>query len=95
MINIDDAVVAKLKLTDEDKVKRHGELVFEILVDCDKAMAFKESKASIDDALVTFDIFTDVKKGEHASEHILEVLKLRETVVYIRNLLIYFLNLFR
>ena len=35
-------------------------------------MAFKESKASIDDALVTFDIFTDVKKGEHASEHILE-----------------------
>ena len=59
-MNVDDAVICRLK--------KQG-LDFEILVDCDKAMEFKHGKAGIDDALVTEEIFKDVKKGEHASEH--------------------------
>jgi ribosome maturation protein SDO1 len=63
MTDIGSSVIAKLK--------REGN-EFEILVDCDKAMQFKEGSCSLDDALVTFDIFKDVKKGEHASEHEIE-----------------------
>ena len=59
-MNVDDAVICRLK--------KQG-LDFEILVDCDKAMDFKHGKAGIDDVLVTEEIFKDVKKGEHASEH--------------------------
>ena len=59
MVSIDDAIIAKLK---------KGENVFEILVDCEKALEFKNGKdVDIDDILATNDIFKDVKNGEHAS----------------------------
>ena len=60
MINTDDAIVAKLKI---------GANVFEILVDCEKALEMKKGKnIDLDDIVVTYDIFKDVKKGEHASD---------------------------
>lgn len=64
-MNVDDAVICRLKKEGSN---------FEILVDCDKAMDFKQGKASLDDALVTDEVFKDVKKGEHASEHDLKKL---------------------
>ncbi len=61
MISIDKAVTAKYSTQG---------LNFEILVDCEKAIELKQGKdILLDDAVVTFDIFKDVKKGEHASEH--------------------------
>ena len=60
MVNVEEAVIARLRVQGED---------FEILVDCDRALLFKEGKASLDDALVTGDVYKDVKKGLHASEH--------------------------
>ena len=60
MVNIDDAIVARLK---------KGEHTFEILVDCEKALELKKGKdTDLDDILATNDIFKDVKKGEHASD---------------------------
>lgn len=60
MTSIEDAVIARLKKQGQN---------FEVLVDCEKALDFRHNKASIDDALVTTDIFKDVKKGEHAPEN--------------------------
>lgn len=61
MINVEDAVTAKLNLEGHD---------FEILVDCEKAMEFKHGKdIQLDDFVVTLEIFKDVKKGEKANEH--------------------------
>lgn len=60
MATIDDAVIARLKVQGQ---------TFEILVDCDKAIEFKTGKCSLDDALVTNEIFKDVKQGERASEN--------------------------
>jgi len=61
MVNIDEAVVAKLN------VKGFS---FEILVDCEKAMEFRHGKqVDLDDIVVTHDVFKNVKKGEHANEH--------------------------
>ncbi len=65
MIDINKAVIAKMK---------KGEETFEILVDCDKALEFKEGKATLDDALATEDVFKNVKQGEHASENEMEKL---------------------
>lgn len=60
MTNVEDAVTAKLSING---------LNFEILVDCEKAMEFKQGKSiPLDYVAVTFDIFKDVKKGEHANE---------------------------
>lgn len=60
-MDIGKAVIARLK--------REGKN-FEILVDGDKAIAFNDenSKIKIDEVLVTDNVFSDVKKGEHASE---------------------------
>jgi ribosome maturation protein SDO1 len=63
MTNIEDAVIARLK--------KQGH-TFEVLVDCEKALAFRSGKSSLDDALVTTEIFKDVKKGEHAPENIMK-----------------------
>ncbi len=63
MVDVEDAVIARLKIGNE---------LFEILVDCDKAVSFKEGKCSVDDALATDRIFKDVRKGLHTSEHELE-----------------------
>ena len=53
-------VIARLK---------KGDQVFEILVNCDKAMDFKHGKAELDEVLVSDEIFKDIKKGQHASEN--------------------------
>ena len=61
MVDVDKAIVAR--------IRKEGR-VFEILVDCDNALAFKEGKAiPLQDVVATDDIFTDVKKGEKASEN--------------------------
>jgi len=60
MVSIDEAVLARLK-------KNNNE--FEVLVDLEKALLFKEGKSSLDDTLTTNDIFKDIKKGLHANEH--------------------------
>jgi len=61
MTNVEDAVTAKLNINGFN---------FEILVDCEKAMEFKQGKnIPLDDFVVTFEIFKDVKKGEKANEH--------------------------
>lgn len=60
MTSIDEAVIARLT--------SHGNK-FEILVDCEKAVDFKAGKCSLDDALVTNDIFKDVKQGERSPEN--------------------------
>ncbi len=59
MTSVDEAVIARYRVKN---------INFEILVDCDKALEFKEGNASLDDALVTNSVFSDVKKGEHAKE---------------------------
>ncbi len=64
MVDIDRAVIARMR--------KEGH-VFEILVDCDKALEYKRGKSvGIDDVVATDDIFTDVKKGDRASEVILQ-----------------------
>jgi len=63
MTDLESSVIARLRKNGNE---------FEILVDCDKAMEFKKGSGSLDDVLVTTDIFKDVKKGEHASEHEIE-----------------------
>lgn len=68
MTQIDKAVIARLKT---------GGQTFEILVDCDKAIEFKTGKCGLDDALVTKEIFKDVKQGEKAPEN--EMKKLFKT----------------
>jgi len=60
MVDINKAVIARYR--------KEG-LDFEILVDCDKAIGFREGKAQLDDVIATNDVFKDVKKGFHASEH--------------------------
>ncbi|MFH1584270.1 MAG: ribosome assembly factor SBDS [Actinomycetota bacterium] len=60
MIDIDKAVIARLKVQGE---------IFEILVDCEKALEYKEGKGNIDDVLATNEVYKDVKKGSHASEN--------------------------
>ncbi|MFH1209795.1 MAG: ribosome assembly factor SBDS [archaeon] len=58
-MNVDEAVTAKLSISGN---------VFEILVDCEKAIEFKKGKVTdVNDVIVSDDIFKDVKKGEHAS----------------------------
>ncbi|MBU2589790.1 MAG: ribosome assembly factor SBDS [Nanoarchaeota archaeon] len=63
MVDVNKAVIARLT--------KNGK-TFEVLVDCDKALAFKEGKAELDEALATDDIFSDVKQDEKPSEEDLE-----------------------
>ena len=65
MIDINKAVIARLK--------KGGE-VFEVLVDCDKAMAFRDDKCELDDVLASDVVYKDAKKGEKASENEMEKL---------------------
>jgi ribosome maturation protein SDO1 len=61
MVNVDEAVIARLKI---------GKDIFEILVDCDLAMEFRKGKSiGLDKILATDEVYKDVKKGQHASEH--------------------------
>lgn len=59
MISVEKAVIARLKT--------HG-ANFEILVDCDKAIAFKRGEGDIKNVLAAPQIFSDSKKGMAASE---------------------------
>ncbi|MFH0986724.1 MAG: ribosome assembly factor SBDS [Candidatus Micrarchaeota archaeon] len=60
MISLDNAVIAKYK---------RDEMVFEILVDPDKARDFKSNtKVSLDDVVVAKTVFADSRKGEKAPE---------------------------
>jgi len=60
MVSLDEAVLSKLKIHGQD---------FEILVDCDKALALKEGKpVDIRDVLAVEKVFKDAKKGDLAPE---------------------------
>lgn len=60
MTNIESSVIARFK--------REGK-TFEILVDCDKAIEYREGKIkNISEVLVTDDVFSDVKQAEHSPE---------------------------
>jgi len=64
MVDIDKAVIAKLKKDEKE---------FEILVDCDKALELKKGKSvGLNEVLATDEIYKDVKKGDKASEHDLQ-----------------------
>ena len=66
MVSVEKAVIARLK--------RNGE-TFEVLVDCEKAMAFKEGKSiSMDDVLAVGEVFSDARKGLTASEKRMEAI---------------------
>jgi len=61
MVDIDKAVIARLKKDNK---------IFEILVDCDKALEYRDGKSvNLNDIIAVDDIFKDVKKGDKASEH--------------------------
>ncbi|HLD10758.1 MAG TPA: ribosome assembly factor SBDS [Candidatus Nanoarchaeia archaeon] len=63
MAGLDDAVIAKLK--------SHG-FTFEILVDCESALAYKEGKETdLDKVILAQEVFEDVKKGNRASHAVL------------------------
>lgn len=61
MVDVDKAVIARLKT--------HGDK-YEILVDCDSALAFRSGKnIDINDILASQKVFTDAKRGIVASQH--------------------------
>ena len=61
MINVDQAIIARLKT--------HGQN-FEILVDCNNALALREGKnVDMHDILAAMKVFSDAKKGLEASEN--------------------------
>lgn len=66
MVNVDEAIIARLK--------KQGH-TFEILVDCEKALSFKEGKnLPLDEVIATNEIYSDVKKGERASDNLMSKL---------------------
>ncbi len=65
MSDIEKAVTARLKKGNEH---------FEILVDLDKALEFREGKGILEEVLTTDNIFKDVKKGLLASEHEMKII---------------------
>ncbi len=61
MVDVDRSVIARYKKAGN---------VFEILVDCDKALELKKGEnVAVEDVVATSDVFKDVKKGEKASEN--------------------------
>ena len=63
MVDVDKAIIARLK---------KGGHVFEVLVDCDNALAFKAGKAiDMADILAVQDVFEDSKKGMRAAKNIM------------------------
>lgn len=60
MVDVNKAIIARLKVKDK---------LFEILVDCDKALAFKKGACKIEDALASDQIFKNHRLSEKASEH--------------------------
>ncbi len=65
MVDVDKAVIARYK-TQGDK--------YEILVDCDTALQFRQGKnVDMDDVLASEHVFTDAKKGIFASKNRMSV----------------------
>jgi len=61
MVTVDQAIIARLKM--------HGQN-FEILVDCNNALALREGKdIDLRDVLAAMQVFSDAKKGLAASEN--------------------------
>jgi ribosome maturation protein SDO1 len=61
MIPLQKAIIAKLKKSGE---------TFEVLVDCDKALEIKAGKnIPLDDVIASDVVYSDSKKGTHASEN--------------------------
>ena len=61
MVSVDEAIIARLKINNQN---------FEILVDCDRALAVKEGKSvNMKGVLAAIKIFSDAKKGLEASEN--------------------------
>lgn len=61
MVSVDEAIIARLKTHNQN---------FEILVDCNMAIAVKEGKnINMKDVLAAIKIFSDAKKGLEASEN--------------------------
>jgi ribosome maturation protein SDO1 len=59
MVSIEEAVIARL---------RRGDRVFEILIDCERALALRRGESvDIRDVLAVEEIFKDARKGERAS----------------------------
>lgn len=52
---------------------RRGKNNFEILVDLDEALKVRKGEGDVTRAVLTNDIFYDLKKGEHAAKDILEI----------------------
>lgn len=64
MVSLDEAIIARLKTHDE---------CFEILVDPDLALKYREGKeVRMEDLLAIDNIFKDAKQGEKASEHVMD-----------------------
>jgi len=60
MVDVNKTVLARLKVKDK---------LFEILVDCEKALAFKKGLCSIDEAIASDQILKNHRLSEKASEH--------------------------
>lgn len=64
MVTVDEAVIARLKTQGQN---------FEILVDCNNAIALREGKnVDMKDVLAAMRIFSDAKKGLEASENLMK-----------------------
>lgn len=64
MVNVDHAIIARLKSNNQ---------VFEILVDCNNAIALKEGKkVNMKDVLAVNKVFSDARKGLEASENLMK-----------------------
>lgn len=80
MIDVNKAITVRLKIKNEN---------FEILVESpEKAIDFLHGKVSLDNIIVTDDIFNDIKKGSKANEHEMQKLfgtndkkKIAETII--------------
>jgi ribosome maturation protein SDO1 len=63
MIDINEAIIARLK--------KGGE-VFEVLVDCEMAIDFRDGKVELDEVLASDCIYKDAKKAEKPTEEVME-----------------------
>jgi len=80
MVQVDKAVIAR--------IKKEGK-TFEVMVDCDKALEYKNGKIdSLEDVLATKEIFSDVKQGERASENDLRTIFHTENHLEIASIII-------
>ena len=60
MVDVNKSILARLKVKDK---------LFEILVDCDKALLFRQGKCPIEDAIASDQAFKNHRLSEKASEH--------------------------